>query len=72
MTSKSIEQVVREHTSDLMSIPGVTGTAQGLCNQHPCIKVFVTKMNKQIKEQVPERIEGYTVKVEETGTFKAF
>lgn len=72
MSSKPIEQVIKEHTPDLMSVPGVTGTAQGLCNGHPCIKVFVTQMNKKIKEQVPEKIEGYTVKVEETGTFRAF
>ncbi len=72
MSSKPIEQVIKQHTPNLMSVPGVTGTAQGLCNGKPCIKVFVKKMNQQIKEQVPKKIEGYTVKVEETGSFRAF
>ena len=56
MSSKSIEQVIKEHTPNLMSVPGVTGTAQGLCNGHPCIKVFVKQVNRKIKEQVPEKI----------------
>jgi len=38
MASKTIEKVLKEHTEELMSIPGVVGTAQGLCDDKPCIK----------------------------------
>lgn len=72
MTSKSIEQVLKKHTPGLMSIPDVVGTGQGLCNGSPCIKVLVAILSQQVKEQVPDRIEGYEVKVEVTGTFRAF
>ena len=41
---KSIEHVLKTHTPDLMSIPEVIGTAQGLCEGLPCIKIFVVKM----------------------------
>ena len=30
MSEKTIEDVLREHTNDLMSIPGIVGTAQTL------------------------------------------
>ena len=38
MPSKTIEEVLKEHTDELMSIPGVVGTAEGLCYGNPCIK----------------------------------
>lgn len=43
MSNKPIEEVLKEHSSKLMSIPGVVGTAQSLCEGQPCIKVFVSK-----------------------------
>ncbi|UCE08910.1 MAG: hypothetical protein JSW07_13810 [bacterium] len=71
MTTKSIEQVLKDRTPKLMSMPEVVGTAQGLCNGKPCIKVFVEKMNQQVKAQIPNTIEGFDVKVEVTGMFRA-
>ena len=68
--SQSIEHVLKKHTPNLMSIPDVVGTAQGLCEGLTCIKIFVVKMNKQIKEQIPNRIEGYEVKIEITTSFQ--
>jgi hypothetical protein len=71
MRVKSIEEVLREHTDGLMSIPGVVGTAQGICNNKPCIKVFVIKKTKDIDQSIPDELDGYPVEVEETGEFKA-
>lgn len=71
MTSKSIEQVLKEHTPDLMAIPDVVGTGQGLCNGKPCIKVLVANMSQQVNQKIPSKIEGYEVKVEVTGPFRA-
>ena len=71
MPINPIEEVLNEHTNDLMSIPGVVGTAQGLCNKKPCIKVFVIKKTKELDKKIPSELEGYTVQVEETGTFHA-
>ena len=71
MTTKSIEQVLKDCTPELMSMPDVVGTAQGLCDGKPCIKVFVEKMSQQVKAQIPSTIEGFDVKVEVTGMFRA-
>ena len=71
MTSKTVEQVLKEHTGELLLIPGVVGTAQGLCNKRPCIKVFVIKKNDEINRRIPDMLEGYTVMIEETGEIRA-
>ncbi len=42
MPEKTIEEVLKEHTNKLMSIPGVVGTAQGLCDNKPCIFVIIS------------------------------
>ena len=41
MTAKTIAEVLKEHTKELMTVPGVVGIGQGLCDNKPCIKVFV-------------------------------
>ena len=71
LVEKPIEQVLREHTDSLMALPGVVGTAQGLCDDKPCIRIFVVKATEELLKQIPEEIEGYTVDVQETGEFKA-
>ena len=71
MPGKTIEMVLKEHTNDLMSLPGVVGTAQGLCSGKPCIKVFVAKKTSDLLKQIPSTIEGYKVEVQETGEIRA-
>ena len=71
MPSKPIEKVLEEHTNELMSIKGVIGTAEGLCNSKPCIKVYVIKKTPQLTQRIPATLEGYSVVIEETGEFRA-
>ena len=71
MLVKTIEEVLREHTNDLMSVPGVVGTGQGECAGEPCIRVFVVEKSPELLSQIPTSIEGYAVEVEETGEIKA-
>jgi hypothetical protein len=68
---KPIEQVLKEYTADLMSLPGVVGTGQGLCSGQPCIKVFVIKRTAKLEKRIPKNLEGYPVVIQETGKFKA-
>ena len=68
---KTIEQVLQEHTDSLMALPGVVGTAQGLCADKPCIQVFVVEATEELLLQIPEEIEGYAVDVQQTGELKA-
>ena len=70
VSEKKIEEVLKEHTDDLMAIPGVVGTGQGLCNGKPCIKVFVVKKTPELENKIPEKLEGYPVKMEETGMIR--
>jgi hypothetical protein len=66
---KTVSEVLKEHTRELMSVPGVIGTAEGLCDNRPCIKVYVDKRSPEIDEKIPHSIEGYPVEVEVTGKF---
>ena len=71
MVEKPIEQVLKEHTDQLMALPGVVGTAQGLCGKHPCIKLYVAEMTDELKQKIPSNLEGYKVDVQITGEIKA-
>ncbi len=68
---RGITEVLREHTAGIMAIEGVTGTAQGLCGNKQCIKVYVVKKTPELTDRIPSSIEGYPVEVEETGEFKS-
>jgi hypothetical protein len=67
---KSIDEVLAAHSDSLMALPGVVGTAIGLCGEERCIKVFVTDSGAATRRNIPERIEGYGVSVEVTGPFR--
>lgn len=71
MPEKTIEAVLEAHTDTLMSLPGVTGTAQGLCEGKPCIKVYVIDKTPRLEQEVPAVLGGYPVVVEETGEIRA-
>ncbi len=71
MPAKPIEEVLSEHTDELMSIPGVIGTAQGLRDNKPCIMVLVIKKTPELDQKIPNVLEGYPVVVKETGEIRA-
>ena len=70
MPGKSLEEVLQEQTNGLMAIPGVVGTAQGLCNGEPCIRVFTVESSDELLRQIAQEIEGYPVEVQETDEFR--
>jgi len=71
MPERTIEQVQEEHTDDWMAIPGVEGTAIGLFEDKPCIKIFSSRKAEELRAKIPSTIEGYPVIIEETGVFRA-
>jgi len=71
MPERTIEQVQEEHTDDWMAIPGVEGTAIGLFEDKPCIKIFSSRKAEELRAKIPSTIEGYPVIIEETGIFRA-
>jgi hypothetical protein len=71
MVARPIVEVLKDHARDLMSIPGVLGAGQGLCEGKPCIKVFVIKKTPELVQKIPDTLDGYPVVIEETGEVKA-
>ena len=54
-----------------MSIPGVVGVGQGLCEEKSCIKIFVIEKTPDMEQRISNILEGYPVVVEVTGPIKA-
>ena len=68
--ARSIDEVLAAHTDSLLAVPGVVGTAIGLCEGERCIKVFLADSNTLTKAGIPSRLEGYRVVVEVTGAIR--
>ena len=67
MTMIPIADVLMKHSPSLMAIPGVVGTAQGEENGRPCVVVYVKKKDAGIERAIGNRLEGYPVRIEESG-----
>lgn len=48
-----------------MSLSGVVDIAEGICENQPCIKVFVTRRTLELEEKIPCALEGYPVAIVE-------
>jgi hypothetical protein len=71
MPPKTLEEVLKRYTDELMQVQGVVGTAQGLCDNKPCIKIFVIQRTKNLEEKLPKSLDGFPVEIEETGEIRA-
>jgi len=65
---KTVEQVLKDCTPGLMAVPGVVGTGQGLHAGKPCILIMVAVRVPKLERKIPDRIEGYPVRIQVTGT----
>ena len=65
-----IEQVLEQHNDSLTRLPGAVGTAIGLCDGAPCIRVFFADSASARGARIPARLEGYVVRVEVTGPIR--
>lgn len=64
-----IDDALRQAERWLDEIEGVEGVAQGKTDGQDCITVFVS--SKATAGEIPDRLHGYKVVVEETGPFHA-
>ena len=64
-----IEDAHQLLTNRLISKPGVAGTAIGVKDGQPCIKVYVEGNNRKILNDIPSTFEGFSVVVEGSGPF---
>src|SRR3989441_11536794 len=67
VTSRTMEAVLAAHTDSLMALPGVVGTAIGLCDGAPCIRGFLAGSGAAARRRIPTQPEGYPGKVGGTG-----
>ena len=66
----TIEQALAEHTDAWMELDGVEGTGIGLCDDAPCIKIFVSRPPDEFGGVLPDSVEGHPVRLEPTGRFE--
>ncbi len=72
-TSKklTIEQVKEKHENQLLNISGVQGVGISEESGKSVIMIYVAKKTKSLLEKIPSQIEGYPVKIEVSGEFRA-
>ena len=69
---RPISDVLRDHTPELMAIPGVVGTAEGaLASGEPCIQVLLAEKNAETEHRIPRKLEGWPVVLQVTGPIRA-
>jgi hypothetical protein len=72
MPTEDVKRVMDAHVDELMAIPGVVGVAIGaLEDGKPCILVLVVQKTAEHSKLIPRDIEGYRVKIEESGEIRA-
>jgi hypothetical protein len=71
MPKRSIREVLKSHTDELMAVPGVVGVAEGESHGRPCIRVFVVDRNSELLRRLPGKLDGYRLLVEQSGEFRA-
>ena len=69
--TRSIEDVLRARTPELMKLKGVIGTGQGERAGKPIILVLVERRTPELDARIPQRLDGYPVELRETGEVKA-
>ncbi len=66
-----IEKVKEKYEAQLMSHNGVVGVGIG---ERPggklCIKVYVKEFLPEIVKEIPQKLEGFRVEIEQTGEIK--
>lgn len=67
MFDDSIEEVVRQYSPQLMSMPHIVGVGHGRAHNRPCVTVYVSSLSPELEEMIPHTLKGYEVILENTG-----
>jgi hypothetical protein len=72
MPTRDINTVLDDHDEELMAISGVTGVCVGLMpdQRTSCLKVLVLKKTRELQQRIPRSLEGYPVRLEESGVIR--
>jgi hypothetical protein len=72
MNRPPIADVLATHTKALMRVPGVVGTYEGRDREGgPCIVVMAARLTPELRAAIPNTLEGWPVRIEETGELHA-
>jgi len=67
----TIADVIAEHGTRLVAIPGVTMIYEGATEEgQPCIKLGVVELTDDLKATLPTTLGGWAVIIEETGEIR--
>src|SRR3954467_11696336 len=69
--TRTVADVLRAHTAQLMTIPGVVGTGEGEVHGSPAVVVLVSSRTREVDAHVPRRLEGYPVQIKVVGDVRA-
>jgi hypothetical protein len=68
----AVKKVISEHEGEIMRVDSVTGIAEGKTDDGKSfINVFVEKLTPEIKKAIPQKLGGYSVRLEVTEEFEA-
>ena len=71
MDDETFKKILKEHTTFIITIPGVVGTAEGEWKGERCIVVMVAGIIPNDRKRIPTSIEGVPVIIKEVGELKA-
>lgn len=62
-----IEQVLARWSPAWKGLPGVVGTGIGVCEEGPCIDIFVEGDGAALEDRIPAAVEGCPVRIVAVG-----
>jgi hypothetical protein len=71
MHSDSVTEVLERYKDELMAIEHVVAVGEGLCDDGPCIRVYLSEADAAAEAQIPGELDGVTVETVVSGEFKA-
>lgn len=67
----TVPEILKERTGALMSVQGVVGVGQGLCDGRPCVKVYVAKKTPEVEQEIGRILGPCLFSIEESGRFQS-
>lgn len=72
MVNKNIYSIKRSLADELLQHPGISGVGIGLTDDgSKYIQVYLQEDSPEVRETVPDSVEGYDVRVETIGAIRA-
>jgi hypothetical protein len=70
MAGRPLADVLRSHTPELLEIPGVVGTGEGMRDGRSVFLVLVERDTPELRARIPSEIEGFAVSIQVTGEIR--